>query len=130
MGARAKPVTAARAKEQVREYLAGQPAKQRKALKAIHDAIRSASPGSPEYFSYRMPAFRLENRMTIWYAGYKEHVSLYPFGEAFVGRHAPALLPNVASRGTIRFPLDEAIPVAQVKRLIKAQAAQLKPKAR
>jgi uncharacterized protein YdhG (YjbR/CyaY superfamily) len=68
--------------------------------------------------------------MTIWYAGYKEHVSLYPFGEAFVRAHAPNLLPSVASRGTIRFALDKAIPVAQIKRLIKAQALQLKQKAR
>ena len=130
MATRPKTAETAPAREQVRKYLAAQPPKQRKALKAIRDAIRSASPGSPEYFSYRMPAFRLENRMTIWYAGYKGHVSLYPFGEAFVGRHAPALLPNVVSRGTIRFPLDTAIPVAQVKRLIKAQAADLKAKAR
>ena len=126
MAARARPGETARAKEQVRRYLAAQPPRQRKALKAIRDAIRSASPGSPEYFSYRMPAFRLENRMTIWYAGYQEHVSLYPFGDTFVRRHAPALLPRVASRGTIRFTLDEAIPVTQIKRLIKAQAARLK----
>ena len=113
---------------QIRGYLAAQPPRQRRLLRSIRDAIRRAAPDAPEYFSYRMPAVRLANRMTIWYAGYKEHVSLYPFGNAFVRTHAPKLLPNVVSRGTIRFPLDKPIPIAQISRLIKAQVSQLKKK--
>ena len=120
----------ARPGDQVRAYIAAQPPRARKALRALRDAIRSVAPGAREHFSYRMPAFRLEDRQNVWYAAYKEHTSLYPFGEVFVRAHAPGLAPNVASKGTIRFPLDQHIPVAQVKRLIKAQVTELKKKAK
>ena len=109
---------------QVRAYLAALPPPVRKGLKQIQGAIRSAAPGAIEHFSYRMPGFRLDGKMFLWYAAWKNHLALYPITAAIQRAHAPALARYEVSKGTIRFPMDEPPPLALVKKLVKARVAE------
>ena len=114
------------AAQQVREYLASQPAAARRALTAIRAAVRAAVPGATEHFSYRIPGFRLEGQPLVWYAGFAKHVGLYPMTAALRRAHAAALEGYKTSTGTIQFPLSEPIPLALVKRLVRARAAEIR----
>jgi len=111
---------------QVRAYLAAQPAAIRKELLKLQTAIRSAAPGAVEWFSYGVPGFRLDGKPLAWYGGWKAHTSLYPITAGMRKANAAELDDYETSKGTVRFPLGKPLPVAFVKRLVKARVAEIR----
>ena len=95
-------------------------------MQEMRTIIRSAAPDAVEHFSYRIPGFRLDGKVFVYYAAFKEHTSLYPMGAAIRRAHAAALKAYKMSTGTIQFPLDKPLPVALVKRLIRARVAEVR----
>src|SRR5215471_17761433 len=114
---------------EVRAYLAALPPGARRRLQQIRAIIRASAPGAVEHFSYRMPGFRLDGRMLIWYAAFKQHTSLFPITPALVRAHGLDLSGYETATGTVRFPLTAPLPVPLVKRIVKARVAEVRKKA-
>jgi uncharacterized protein YdhG (YjbR/CyaY superfamily) len=113
-------------KMQVASYLAALPPDARKALKQVRATIRAAAPRAEEAFSYRIPGFRIDDQPLVWYAAFKNHYSMYPIGAAITRSLAKDVEGYETSRGTIRFPLGEKVPVALVRKLVKARIAAVR----
>lgn len=120
--ARLKPKVK-RTPQTVEEYIAGLPEPGRSALREIRAAIRSVVPAeATEVISYRIPAFR-HNRVLVWYASFSDHCSLFPTAE-IISQFKDELKGLSTSKGTIQFPLDKPMPIALIKKLVKARVAR------
>ena len=115
-----------RHRERVRSYMAELPPRARRRMQEIRRIIRAVAPRATETFAYGIPGFRLDGRVFVYYAAFTAHTSLYPMGAKIRRAHAAALEGYKMSTGTIQFPLNRPLPVALVKRLIKARVAEVK----
>ena len=103
----------------VREYIASHPRTVQRLLTRVRSAIRKALPGAAEVMSYNIPTYKLDGRPVLYFAGWKEHYSLYPATRGLVAAFKDDLKPYEISKGTIRFPLSEPVPMKLIERIAK-----------
>ena len=105
------------------QYIAGFPPNVQQILQEIRATIRKAAPDAQETISYRIPTFILDGRHLIYFAGFANHVSVYP---APVGNPAfkKDLGPYASGKGTARFALDEPIPFELITRIVEFRAKE------
>lgn len=109
----------------VSEYIASKPREARAVLGVVRKAIRTAVPAAEEDLSYRMPVYKLNGVAVLYFAGWKEHFSLYPASDALVAAFRRELAPYQRSKGTIRIPLSAPVPVKLIERIARFRAKQL-----
>jgi uncharacterized protein YdhG (YjbR/CyaY superfamily) len=108
----------------VDEYIASQPEAVQGLLKRVRNTIRKAVPEVEEMIWYQIPAYKLHGRPVLYFAGWKQHYSLYPVTDHVVAAFQDALSPYEISKGTIRFPLSEPVPVKLIERIAKFRAKE------
>ncbi len=106
------------------EYIASKPETLRPVLERVRATIRKALPGAEEAISYQIPAFKLNGRVVVFFAGWKEHYSIYPAGPALLAAFAEKLAGYMVSKGTIQFPLNRPVPVALISRIARFKAEE------
>jgi uncharacterized protein YdhG (YjbR/CyaY superfamily) len=104
----------------VEVYLDAVPPEARATLEKLRKTIKTMLPGAVEVISYAIPTFKLNGRMLVSYAAFKNHCSFFP-GAAPIKAHKDELKSYVTSKGTIRFPTDKPLPAALVKKLVKTR---------
>jgi uncharacterized protein YdhG (YjbR/CyaY superfamily) len=109
--------------ETVEGYLASFPDEARPILEQVRTTIRSAVPGAEETISYDIPTFKVGGKPVVYFAGWKNHVSVYPIPEADEALERE-LAPFRAAKGTLKFPLDRPIPYELIGRTAGLLAAQ------
>jgi uncharacterized protein YdhG (YjbR/CyaY superfamily) len=115
--------------QNVDDYLAGVPEPARSTLNKIRAAIRSVvPPTATETISYRIPAFKYKE-VLVWFAAFSDHCSLFPTASV-IEAFRKELKGFATSKGTIQFPADKPLPLALIKKLVKARIAQIESKKR
>ena len=107
------------------EYIAMQPAAAQIVLERVRSAIAKAVPDAEECISYQIPAFKLHGRVLLYFAGWKEHYSVYPASDAMVAAFPDELDSYRVSKGTLKFSLIERVPVNLIGRIAKFRAQEL-----
>lgn len=105
-------------------YVATVPDAARATFDALRAAVLATLPGGTERISYQMPAASAEGRIVVWYAAFRDHVSLFPANDTVRDALGEAVAPYLSGRGTIRFRLDEPLPEDLVRRIVEVRLAE------
>ena len=108
----------------VDDYIAAQPTAAQSVLKRVRRTILKAIRGAEEVISYNIPTYKLHGRAVLYFAGWKQHYSLYPAGDRIVAAFKDDLAPYDIDKGTIRFPLSEPVPVKLIAGLASLRATE------
>ncbi len=106
------------------EYLEGVSDDKRAALERLRKTIHRVVPKAEECISYGLAAFRLNGRPLVAFGAAKHHCALYPMSSATIRAHRDDLKHYETSKGTIRFQADHPLPMALVRKLVKARIAE------
>ena len=109
----------------VDEYIASQPEAVRSILGRVRGAIRKAVPEAEEVISYQIPAYKLQSGPVLYFAGWKQHYSLYPATGRVIAAFKDELAPYEIDKGTIRFPLSQPVPVQLIGRIARFRAKEV-----
>ena len=110
----------------VDDYIASYPEETRTQLARVRTALRTAVPEAREKISYGMATFTLEGKPLLYFAGWKNHVGVYPVptGDA---AFEEAIRPFRRAKDTVRFPITKPVPldlVATIARLCVKRRAE------
>jgi uncharacterized protein YdhG (YjbR/CyaY superfamily) len=107
----------------VDEYIAAQPEAVRPKLEQVRDAIRKAVPEAEEGIGYRIPGYKLHGKPMLYFAGFKEHYSLFAASGTFFAALEDELRGYELRKGTVHFPLTKPVPVKLISRIAMMRAA-------
>ena len=100
------------------EYIAGFPIETQKVLAQVRAIIKKVAPNAEETISYAIPAFNLNKHNLVYFAGYKNHISLYPVpkGSATFEKEISKFK---SGKGTMQFSLDKPLPIGVITKIVK-----------
>src|SRR5204863_9742673 len=119
-----------RVPKSVDEYIAAQPEGVRPKLEQVRAVIRRAVPEAVEGIRYRMPGYKLHVKPILYFAGFKEHYSLFAASGTFFAALEDELKGYELRKGTVHFPLTNPVPVKLISRIAKIRAAGIAATAR
>jgi len=100
-------------------YIKSAPKAVRPKLVQMRNAIKSVAPKAVEKISYGMPYYGYNGRL-VYFAFAKKHIGLY-IPPPVILEHKSELKDYETAKATVRFPLNKKLPVALIKKLIKAR---------
>jgi uncharacterized protein YdhG (YjbR/CyaY superfamily) len=114
----------------VDDYIASQAAETQGVLEQVRGAIRRALPEAEEVISYAMPTYKLHGHQVLCFASWKRHYALYSASAGVAAAFGRELSPYEVIKGTIRFPLDQPVPVNLIERIAKFRAKEVVQRAK
>ena len=103
--------------QNIDEYIAARDEQIRPKLNEIRSILHGALPEAEERISWSMPTY-WKGRNIIHFAASKNHLGIYP-GEEATAVFAEDLTGFDVSKGTIRIPYDQPLPVNLIERIAR-----------
>lgn len=105
-------------------YLSALPADDRNLLQRLRALVARVVPDAEETISYGMPAFKLDGRFLVSFAGWKAHCSIYPLTDTFLAAHPDELKGYRRTKGSLHFTPEVPVPDELMEDLIRARVAE------
>jgi uncharacterized protein YdhG (YjbR/CyaY superfamily) len=104
----------------VNSYLAALPPAQRSLLKKVRAAVKTAAPKATEKISYRMPLY-FHLGYLVGFAAFKDHCSFFVMSYKVMESFEEKLRPFRAATATLHFTSEKPLPVALIKKIVRAR---------
>jgi uncharacterized protein YdhG (YjbR/CyaY superfamily) len=101
----------------VDEYVQALTPGQREQLERVRGIVKRLVPDAEETISYRIPTFKYRGKYLIYFAAFKNHMSVYPT----VG----AIDATEGTKGTFRFTEDDPVPEDVVVKIVSHRMAEI-----
>lgn len=100
------------------KYIAKFPEGIQQRLNQVREIIKMEAPEAVEGISYGMPGYKLNKKPLVYFAGYSSHIGFYatPSGHE---EFAKDLQKYKQGKGSVQFPLDQALPVDLIRRIVQ-----------
>lgn len=105
------------------EYIAAFPEGTQNSLQEIRALIKAAAPQAREKISYQIAAFELNGKNLIHFAGWKNHISIYPIPAGDELFHKE-ISQYADGKGTLKFPLNKPLPLKLIEKIVKLHLAE------
>ena len=102
--------------QNVDAYINGFDEKIQTKLREMRDIILDAVPQAEEVISYGMPTYKYHG-ILVHFAGWQHHIGFYPTPSAIIA-FKDRLQTYETSKGTVKFPVDQELPVKLIKEMI------------
>jgi uncharacterized protein YdhG (YjbR/CyaY superfamily) len=99
--------------EEVDAYIDAFEAPVQRLLADMRGAARSALPGATETIRYDIPTLQIGGKSVAHFGAWKTHLALYPVPDGD-DDFAAAIAPYRHGKGTLRFPLDDPLPLSLI----------------
>lgn len=110
--------------ENIDEYIDSFPKESQLVLKKISQTIKKAEPKLTEGISYGIPTFYLYGKYSVYFAGYKNHFSIYP--ATTEAAEKAGLSDYKVSKGTLKFLASKPIPYEKIAKFVKIRVNEVK----
>lgn len=107
----------------VDEYILEFENETRERLISVRKLIRENAPEAVESISYGMPAYKVNGKPLVYFAGYKAHIGFYatPTGHKAFEKE---LSKYKQGKGSVQFPLNEPLPMKLIKEIVLFRLAE------
>lgn len=111
----------------VDEYILEFENETRERLISVRKLILETAPEAVELISYGMPAYKVNGKPLVYFAGYKSHIGFYatPTGHKAFEKE---LSKYKQGKGSVQFPLNEPLPLKLIKEIVLFRLAENKEK--
>jgi uncharacterized protein YdhG (YjbR/CyaY superfamily) len=104
--------------ESVDQYIGSFPEDIQILLAKVRTTIKEKAPEAVESIAYGMPAYKLNDKPLVYFAGFKKHIGFYatPTGHS---EFADELAKYKQGKGSVQFPVERPIPFDLIGRIVE-----------
>jgi uncharacterized protein YdhG (YjbR/CyaY superfamily) len=109
--------------QNIDEYIAGFPDEVREILQKIRTTIHKAAPGAEEKISYQIPTYKYHGPL-VHFVARTSYCSFIAVSKTVLEKFKAELANFDTSGTTIHFTVENPLPAALVKKIVKARVAE------